>query len=198
MSGFGAIFVFIGVMPVLTNIIVTTTASSNLLSPGVPRLFVSDLCRAPISKSGLWSQRRRFINGINAKLQTRLRPSAVSSAVSSAVWCDAWYEWFVQPRSPVQRIITVHYRGLMHIRWVRSGCRANDRWSQESNVVTSVFTFLMLHIVPCWCFADFNLFDLSRHCPEKKRSVSVHFRSRPVKWSIESLKALLSTFLTLF
>ena len=56
MSGLGAIFVFIGVMPVLTNIIVTTPASSNLLSPDVPRLFVSDLCQAPISNFGLWPQ----------------------------------------------------------------------------------------------------------------------------------------------
>lgn len=71
MSGFGAIFVFIGVMPVLTNIIVTTTASSNLLAPGVPRLFVSDLCRELQSQP--LASGRRFINGINAKLQTQPR-----------------------------------------------------------------------------------------------------------------------------
>ena len=79
MSGFGAIFVFIGVMPVLTNIIVTTTASSNLLSPGVPRLFVSDLCQAPIPTS------RPLAADLSMEsMQNYRRSSAVS-----AVWGDA-------------------------------------------------------------------------------------------------------------
>ena len=85
MSGFGAIFVFIGVMPVLTNIIVTTTASSNLLSPGVPRLFVSDLCQAPVSHSGLWSQIYQW----NQCKITDAAPTLRSQQQSSAVWCDA-------------------------------------------------------------------------------------------------------------
>ena len=141
MSGFGAIFVFIGVMPVLTNIIVTRTASSNLLSPGVPRLFVSDLCRAPISGSGLWPQIYQWNQ----------------CKITDAEWCDAWF---------VQRIISVRYRGLMHIRPVRSGCHEHDRLRQKSNVPTSVFTFLMFHD------DALQISTFSRHCVQKRNAYS--------------------------
>ena len=78
----------------------------------------------------------------------------------------------------------------MHIRPVRSGCHEHDRWRQKSNVPTSVFTFLMFHDDAL----QISTFSKTL-CPEKKCSFSIHIRSSPGKWSIESL---LSTFLTLF
>ena len=160
-------------MPELTNIIVTTTAPSNLLSPGVLAFVCLWFMSAPISTFGLC---RRFVNRINAKLQTR-----------SVGWC-----MICPVSSALLPCITAD------IRPVGSGCRGNDRWSQESNVPTLVFTFQMDHDDALQISTLLIPLSQSQDIVSRKEMFFLNLHPVQSGWMINWVwqTALLSTFLT--